>query len=337
MELLDRYLKAVKLWLPSEQKQDIIAELSEDLHSQIEDKESELGRPLNDAEVDAILKKLGPPMLVAQRYLPPRYLIGPALFPTYSMVLRLSWMFIYTPWLLIVIGLKILAASGGAHTGAAASGMFEPFFRSLFIQFAVITGVFTAIERTHANAEFLKNWNPRKQLKVRDPNRIPRSSSISELSWYVMLLLWWVNVLRLPRLPAISGISITMAPAVSHLYWPILVLIVCQGIIACVNAIRAQWNSKRAAIRGIVDGLSFLVVGYFLLIWVQGGTLVAVTGARLSSAQIAAAQRGITYGWSVVLLIWAAASYAARTVQDLRRATGKLPIRNWALRMLVGD
>jgi hypothetical protein len=250
------------------------------------------------------------------------------------MVLRLSWLCIYGPWLIIVIGLKIFASFGTAHAGAAATGMFEPFFRSLLIQFAIVSGVFALIERTHANAEFLKNWNPRKQLKVRDPNRIPRSSSISELAWYSMLLLWWVNVLRLP---AISGVNITMAPAVLRLYWPILVLIVCQGIIDCVNAVRPQWNPQRAALRGIVDGLSFLVVGYFLLIWVQGGTLVAVTGAKLSSAEVAAAQKGITYGWSVVLLIWAAASYAARTFQDARRAAGKPPIHNWALRMLVGD
>src|SRR6266851_6223859 len=334
MDLIDRYLKAVKVWLPSEQKQDIVAELSEDIRSQIEDKESELGRQLNDAEVEAILKKGGPPMLVAQRYLPPRYLIGPALFPTYWMVLRLSWLCFYGPWLVIVVGLKIFASFGAAHAGAAATGMFEPFFRSLFIQFAVVSGAFALIERTHANAEFLKNWNPRKQLKVRDPNRIPRSSSISELAWYVMLLLWWVNVLRLP---AISGVSITMAPAVLRLYWPILVLIVCQGIIDCVNAFRPQWNPRRAALRGIVDGLSFLVIGYFLLTWVRGGTLVAVTGAKLSSSEIAAAQKGITYGWSVVLLIWAAVSYAARTFQDARRAASKPPIRNWVLRMLVGD
>jgi hypothetical protein len=334
VDLIDRYLQAVKFWLPSEQKQDIAAELSEDLHSQIEDKESELGRPLNDAEVDAILKKVGPPMVVAQRYLPPRYLIGPALFPTYWMVLRLSWLCIYGPWLVIVIGLKIFASFGDAHAGAPATGMFEPFFRSLFIQFAVVSGVFALIERTHANAEFLKNWNPRKQLKVRDPNRVPRSSSITELTWYVMLLLWWVNVLRLP---AISGVNITMAPAVLRLYWPILVLIVCQGTIACVNAFRPQWSPHRAAFRGLIDGLSFLAVGYFLLIWVQGGTLVTVTGAKLSSAEITAAQKGITYGWSVVLLIWAAASYAARTLQDARRAASKAPIRNWALRLLVGD
>jgi hypothetical protein len=334
MELLDRYLKAVKFWLPNEQKQDIIAELSEDIRSQIEDKESELGRPLNHAELDAILKKLGPPMLVAQRYLPPRYLIGPALFPMYWFVLRLGWLCIYGPWLIIVIGLKIFASFGAAHAGAAATGMFEPFFRSLFIQFAVITGVFVVIERTHAKAPWLQNWNPRKQLKLRDPNQVPRTSSISELAWYVMLLLWWVNVLRLPAIP---GVNITMAPAFLRLYWPILVLIVCQGIIDCVNAFRPQWNPRRAALRGIVDGLSFLVVGYFLLIWLQGGTLVAVTGAKLSNAEIAAAQKGITYGWSVVLLIWAAASYAARTVQDARRAASKPPIRNWALRLLVGD
>jgi len=35
MELLERYLQAVKFWLPNEQKQDTIAELSEDLRSQI--------------------------------------------------------------------------------------------------------------------------------------------------------------------------------------------------------------------------------------------------------------------------------------------------------------
>lgn len=50
MELLDRYLQAVRFWLPKAQQQDIIAELSSDLHSQIEDRETELGRPLNEAD-----------------------------------------------------------------------------------------------------------------------------------------------------------------------------------------------------------------------------------------------------------------------------------------------
>ena len=327
MELLDRYLKAVKFWLPSEQKQDIIAELSEDIRSQIEDKESELGRPLNDAEVEVILKKGGPPMLVAQRYLPQRYLIGPALFPMYWFVLRLGWLFFFGPWLVLGIGVNLFA---GGHF----QGLLEPFSRAILINFAAVTGVFALIERSNAKSRWVADWSPRKLPAVRDLNRVSRTSSISELSWYAMLLLWWVNVLRIPAIP---GVSVEMAPAVSRLYWPILVLILCQGVIASVNAFRPQWNPRRAALRGIVDALSFLVVGYFLLIWLQGGTLVAVTGAKLSSANIAAAQKGITYGWSVLLLIWAAVSYAARTVQDARRAASKPPIHNWAVRMLVGD
>jgi hypothetical protein len=43
MELLDRYLQAVKFWLPAEQQDDIAAELGEDIRSQIEDRKEQLG------------------------------------------------------------------------------------------------------------------------------------------------------------------------------------------------------------------------------------------------------------------------------------------------------
>ena len=58
MDLLDRYLQAVKFWLPNPQKQDIVAELSEDIRAQIEDTEAELGRPVTEAEVEVILRQL---------------------------------------------------------------------------------------------------------------------------------------------------------------------------------------------------------------------------------------------------------------------------------------
>jgi hypothetical protein len=321
MELLDRYLKAVKFWLPNEQKQDIIAELSEDIRSQIEDKESELGRQLSDPEVESILKKGGPPLLVAQRYLPQRYLIGPGLFPMYWLILRAGWVCFFAPWLILGIGAEIFAfPSGGGHL----QGILEPFLRALLINFAAMTGVFALLDRYHAKG-WVNNWTPRKLPAVRDPSRVPRSSSIGELAWYWMLLLWWGNLLRIPAIP---GVNITMAPAISRLDWPMLVLMLCQGLIACVSAFRPPWNPRRAAVRGIVDGLSLLVVAYLLAVWLRGGTFVTVTSANLSSAEITAAQKGITYAWSVLLLIWAAASYAARVVQDARRATSKPPIRN---------
>ena len=81
MELLDRYLHAVGFWLPRKQKEDILAELSEDLRSQIEEKEAELGRKLTEGDLEALLKQRGRPVLVANHYLPQQYLIGPVLFP----------------------------------------------------------------------------------------------------------------------------------------------------------------------------------------------------------------------------------------------------------------
>ena len=223
----------------------------------------------------------------------------------YWFVLKISWLCIYGPWLIIGIGLELFTPSSGAHPGAGVSGIWEPFFRSLFIQFAVVTGVFATLDRYHSKG-WLNDWNPRKHLPVRDPNRVRRSSSISELAWYAVLLLWWVNLLRIPIIP---GIQVHMTPTISrYLFWPILVLVVCQGMIACLNAFRPQWNPRRAALRGIVDGLSLLVVSYLLAVWIHGGTFVAVASAKLSLAQTAAAEKGITYGWSVLLLIWAASA-----------------------------
>ena len=56
MELIERYLQAVRFWMPKAQ-QDLVAELADDLRSQVDDKEEEVGRPLNDAA--ALLSQFG--------------------------------------------------------------------------------------------------------------------------------------------------------------------------------------------------------------------------------------------------------------------------------------
>src|SRR5689334_8746084 len=107
MDLLDRYLQAVRFWLPRAQQDDIIAELSEDIRSEIEEKESALARKLNPAELEALLKQRGRPMLVANRYLPQRSVIGPALFPAYLLVLKIVMLCYLLPWFLVRVGLFV--------------------------------------------------------------------------------------------------------------------------------------------------------------------------------------------------------------------------------------
>src|SRR5262245_6524054 len=97
MELLDRYLASVRSALPAAQRDDIINELSEDLHSHIEDQQASLGRALTDSEIEAILKQHGHPLIVAGRYREDarnvsfgREFIGPTLFPFYIRVLKFN-------------------------------------------------------------------------------------------------------------------------------------------------------------------------------------------------------------------------------------------------------
>ena len=81
MELLDRYLEAVRRNLPWRRQDDIVAELRANLEAQLEDKESALGRPPTREEAEAWVKQLGSPLQMAARYQSQQHLIGPELFP----------------------------------------------------------------------------------------------------------------------------------------------------------------------------------------------------------------------------------------------------------------
>ena len=88
MELVDRYLQAVKLALPKRNQDDIIQELNDSILSQVEEKETALGRPLNADEVVELLKNMGSPAKLASRYREQQGLIAPTVMPIYWKVLQ---------------------------------------------------------------------------------------------------------------------------------------------------------------------------------------------------------------------------------------------------------
>src|SRR5262245_40375299 len=90
MSLIDRYLQAVATSLPRAQRDDIIRELSEELHAQVEDREAALGRPLTPADEEALVRQFGHPLLLASRYRPQRHLIGAPLMPFYWFALKVA-------------------------------------------------------------------------------------------------------------------------------------------------------------------------------------------------------------------------------------------------------
>ena len=113
-DLIERYLNAVKFWLPGEQQKDILAELAEDLQSQVEERESALGHQLDEDELAALLKRRGSPLRVASGYIPELRLINPAMLPLYWLVLKIVLLWVLAPLFAIVFIAHHASDKGGA-------------------------------------------------------------------------------------------------------------------------------------------------------------------------------------------------------------------------------
>lgn len=305
MDLLDRYLQAVKFWLPNPKKQDIVAELSEDIRAQIEDKEAELGRPVTETEVEAILRQLGRPVLVANRYLPQRSLIGPLWFPIYVFVLKIVAACYLVPWILVRIGLTLLnPAYRAGHDGAGWLGVlgsaWGDFWFATMLALGSVTVVFAALE-AQATSGFLERWDPAKLPAVRDPRRIPRSGSIVELTVNTVFVSWWITAMRSPIVLDRPNVQIALAPVWNAFFLGFLLLSVANVAAAAVNLLRPYWTRPRAAVRLVTN-----VIGSGLFIGLCRSNIVAsltVSGvAPAETLRIAATiNRVISQAWPVAM------------------------------------
>jgi hypothetical protein len=288
MELLDRYLQSVKWVLPKEQKEDILAELSEDIRSQIEEREAELGRRLDESELEAILQRWGHPLQVAQRYLPQQFLIGPVWFPVYRFVLKMVGLFYLVPWLLVWLFLLAFVPSHRAEHSLL--GTLESFLLIVVFAFTTITVGFAIAERSR----FLERWSPRKLPAERDPNRIPRSESIGDLVGNLVFALWWVGMLRLP---SIAPVQATPAPIWSELHWPVLLLALVAVAMAAINIVRPWWTRLRSSLSLGIDLADLILISALL----AAGRWVEIAVPNAPADKIAVLERWANLSIAVTL------------------------------------
>jgi len=262
MELLDRYLHAIKFWLPRKQQDDIIAEISEDLHSQIEDHESQLGRKLSDNEVAALLRKRGRPLLVANGYSPQHSLIGPVLFPIYVLVLKIAALCFVVPRMLVLTGFFIFEPK--YHTqglGSLIAHTWSELWFGGFVTFGIVTLIFAVIERTQANSGWLEKWDPLKLPKVKDTRRIPRASSVIEVVIGIIAVMWLVELASSGILLNQANIHIALTAAGREFVWIVTAVSLFGVGMSTLNLFRPFWTRVRLALRVVQDLVLTLVFG----------------------------------------------------------------------------
>lgn len=325
MELLDRYLNFIRMLLPRGKRQDIIAELSEDLRAQIVDREAELGRPLNDIEIEVILKQCGHPLLVAGRYQSEQALIGQPFYPLYVFGLKMVQWVLFP--LLLVVG--VVLALFHIHPLFAIANAVGDAIAGAIYMVGVLTVLFAVLERLQTRLTFLEDWRPRDLPRlpvVPDQKLIQRSNSFGAFAGLLLFILWWTGAISFPPLAHVHFLKAIP----EGFFWPILLLAAGEMLLHLVNLMLPWWTRRRAAFRVLLDVASLALLAAIATQWpwfaiqIDAG-LSADVGPSIHD--VATLEQVVNLSLLASLGIMGL-SYLVRLLQDLRRARGLPPFTN---------
>jgi hypothetical protein len=318
-DLADRYLQAIGFWLPRDQKQDILAEISEDLYSQIEDREAMLGRALSESEVADLLKQRGRPIFVAGQFMPQRSLIGPVLYPIYIFVLKIVGLCYVIPWLVVWIGILLYhRAEASFHLGQELSPL-GTLWIAVFTQFGIVTVIFAVIERMSSKSPRLADWDPLKlpKIKVETPTK-RRYNAACGIVAGIFGLLW---LLAIPNYPFLiigpAALFLKGAPIWQTVYWALVALSLASILEHVVRLLRPQLTWFPPA---------FKLATTLLSAWIVNALLHSQTFVLPVNANVAGVAGILNVCIRVSVAIWAVCLvvgviiYGWRTFREIRRS-----------------
>ena len=292
MELVDRYVHAVKRHLPADQQDDIVNELTDDILSQIKDKEEELGRPLDEGEQEAVLKHYGHPYLLAARYRPQQSLIGPALFPFYFPALKIA--------LGGAFGVTVIVAFAIGLAKQAPDLILPRImgFPAVAVQVIFwVTLVFAVADYWQARLNLFDKWSPRTLPPVDTRRPVKRRNLGIEIVINILVIAWWLQIPTYPFLmlgPAESFLG--LSPAWPRLYYAALLPPVVSALMAIGGLVRPSWTSL-IRLRALMVNLSSLFV---LSVAINAGPLVA---AKDDTPKLVRLVEGINEVITLVLVV----------------------------------
>jgi hypothetical protein len=298
MDLIDRYLVAVRRQLPDNLQDDITAELADSLRSDAEERERVTGHPLDEAEQAALLKQRGHPFLMASRYLPQQQLIGPALFPYYRQTLKFVVFGAVLP--ITLLSATITAISAGAPADVI-SRMIAAAWNGSIYSIGIVTLVFAILEHEQLRISVLENWNPRQLPQPQHGRTVPRSESVVGLVVSLTFLVWWTGRLEVAPMDTYEGapVRFTAAPIWSAMYYPILLVLTATIALHLIDLLR-PWRTLAVTMANVAAAAAATVIVAIVL---RAGHFIDVTGAPEHAEQLARADWGFNLAIRVTVSV----------------------------------
>jgi hypothetical protein len=257
MTLTEKYLKAVAAQLPAAGREDVIAELRDDLMSRMEDREAELGRPLTEVEEEAVLREMGHPLAVAARFgAGPHHVVGPELYPWWLFGVKTALTVLA---IITVIGAVVRMLVGEVEAGQAFGQAIHGLLWSgmMIVGFATVAGFI--IERMKDRPAFLTQWRARdlalfemgvfssawaakaadmvggeRADGIKDPapgKMSPTAGAVASGVGWGVFVLWWTGVIGREIRPGVIGgelmvdgvdYGLLLNETIAWVWWPLL-------------------------------------------------------------------------------------------------------------------
>jgi hypothetical protein len=314
MDLIERYLVAVRRHLPAPLQNDIVQELGDSLRSEAEEHEQRTGHPLTIDEQAAMLKQRGHPLLMASRYLPNQHLIGPGLYPYYRKALTIVVFWVVLP--LVLFGGAIGAIMSG-NVWQVWDNVLTAAWNGSIYAVGIVTIVFAILEHDQVRINPLANWDPRRLPTGHGTREVPRSETVIGLVFALTFLLWWIDLVRVPEIAYVGGdpVRFTPGPIWAQLYYPILASLVASIAIYLIDLVR-PWRTVTVSVADILVGLANLAI---VVIVLRSGPYVDVTADPQFTESLVTVTKGIN-----VSVTWTFAVIGAVTLWDVLNEAWKL-------------
>ena len=161
MDLINRYVAEVSRHLPEKTARAIETELRSSLRDAMGAQEAAAGRPADEAMAVDMLLGFGHPEAIAARYRQPRFLIGPAWYPSFQFV-SVTVLIVVTIFKFGGLLVRAIVSPGGV-TGGDVMPALRDYLEAAFVGVAMTAFAIAGLERVFGGGheEDFGRWDPR--------------------------------------------------------------------------------------------------------------------------------------------------------------------------------
>jgi H+/gluconate symporter-like permease len=311
MNLIDKYIERVGDNLPRNDREDILKEIRSILEDTLESRSEAENRPVDEELTISVLKDFGTPTKVAASYLPPRFLIGPRLYPTFLMITKIIL------GIVLLVGVVVTSVALFQQPYTIETGIefvlkkLLEIVGSMLSVFGNIVFVFAIVEwaLSKAKPENEDSWDPNSLKDETDRNTIKPLSQVPDILLTVFALVvfnifankfgaYFNNAAGQPVfIPALSPVFYTYLPWI-NVIWVL-------GLILNIILIRTgKWQTWTRVYQIVLDVLSIII----LVTMATGQSIITEAAEKIialgpTGSQIAGIYVGLGYGMKALLIV----------------------------------